>query len=221
MIERLVPQAASYARDVDWLFTLIFVTVGFWFLVAEAVFFWFLWKFRRREGVPALHITGTVSKEKRWISVPHALIIICDVVLIIGTMYVWAAVRQDLPPAEQKVRVIAQQWAWTFVQPGPDGMLDTDDDITTIDELHVQADTVYHFELTSRDVVHSFSIPVFRLKQDAVPVRVITGWFKPTAPGTYDIQCAEICGIGHALMPATLTIETPDRHQEWMRSKRA
>jgi cytochrome c oxidase subunit 2 len=221
MIERLVPQAASYARDVDWLFTLIFVTVGFWFLVAEVVFFWFLWRFRRREGVPALHITGTVNKEKRWISIPHALIIICDVVLIIGTMYVWAAVRQDLPPAEQKVRVIAQQWAWTFVQPGPDGQLDTADDITTLDELHVQADTTYHFELTSKDVVHSFSIPVFRLKQDAVPGRVITGWFRPTTPGTYDIQCAEICGIGHALMPATLTIETPDRHQEWMRSKRA
>jgi cytochrome c oxidase subunit 2 len=85
----------------------------------------------------------------------------------------------------------------------------------------VQADTTYHFELTSKDVVHSFSIPVFRLKQDAVPGRVITGWFRPTTPGTYDIQCAEICGIGHALMPATLTIETPDRHQEWMRSKRA
>ena len=65
-------------------------------------------------------------------------------------------------------------------------------------------------------MLHSFSVPVFRLKQDAIPGRVITGWFKPTMTGTYDIQCAEICGIGHGLMPARIVIETAEQHAAWM-----
>ena len=58
-------------------------------------------------------------------------------------------------------------------------------------------------------MLHSFSIPVFRLKQDAIPGRVVTGWFKPIATGEHDIQCVEICGFGHALMPGRVLIETP------------
>ena len=71
----------------------------------------------------------------------------------------------------------------------------------------------------ARDVLHSFSVPVFRLKQDVIPGRIITGWFKATKTGTYDIQCAEICGIGHALMPGRVVIETPEQHTAWMASQ--
>lgn len=221
MIELLVPQASSFARDIDWLFTAIFITVGFWFLVAQGVFFWLLFRFRRRDGRPAQYITGEEKADKRWISIPHALVIVCDVFLIVATVLVWRHVKQVLPPADDTVRIIAQQWAWTFVHPGPDKEFGTDDDVTEVDELHLRRGAVYHFELTSRDVVHSFSVPVFRLKQDAVPGRVITGWFQPTAVGTYDIQCAEICGIGHALMPARLVIETETAHADWLRDRRA
>ena len=216
MIELLVPEASTYARDIDWLFTSIFLTVGFWFLLAQAVFFWLLFRFRRRDGVPAQYITGEEKAEKKWISIPHALVIVCDVFLIAATVMVWRNVKQVLPPADETVRIIGQQWAWTFVHPGPDKQFGTDDDVTEVDELHVKSGAVYHFELTSKDVLHSFSVPVFRLKQDAVPGRVITGWFTPTVTGTYDIQCAEICGIGHALMPGRITIETPDQHAAWM-----
>ena len=85
-----------------------------------------------------------------------------------------------------------------------------------VDELHVKTDTLYHFKLESRDVVHSFSVPVFRLKQDAVPGRTITGWFEPNKIGEYDIQCAEICGIGHGVMAARLFIESEDEHTAWL-----
>ena len=216
MIELLVPEASTYARDIDWLFTSIFLTVGFWFLLAQAVFFWLLFRFRRRDGVPAQYITGEEKAEKKWISIPHALVIVCDVFLIAATVMVWRNVKQVLPPADETVRIIGQQWAWTFVHPGPDKQFDTPDDVTEVDELHVKNGAVYHFELTSKDVLHSFSVPVFRLKQDAVPGRIITGWFQPTTVGQYDIQCAEICGIGHALMPGRITIETPDQHAAWM-----
>lgn len=216
MLEWLTPQASTSAREIDWLFSVIFWTVGFWFVLAQAVLFGFIFRFRRREGVPARYITGEVPAEKRWISRPHALVLVCDVFLIAGAILVWTRVKQDFPPPDERIRVIAQQWAWTFVHPGADRELDTADDVTTVNELRVKRDTVYHFELTSRDVVHSFSVPAFRLKQDAVPGRVITGWFEPTRPGTYDIQCAEMCGIGHALMPARITVESAAEHAAWL-----
>ena len=129
--------------------------------------------------------------------------------IIIPAILVWVNVKQTLPPAEQTVRIFSQQWAWSFQQPGADGILDTADDIRTVGELHVKADTTYHFELMSRDVLHSFSVPMFRLKQDAVPGRTITGWFRATRPGNYDIQCTQMCGIGHGLMAARIIVETP------------
>lgn len=221
MIEYLQPSASSYAGHIDWLFTVILVTVGFWFLVAQGVFFYFIFRFRRRDGVRARYVPGESHHEKKWIEYPHWLVIVCDVFLIAGAIYVWAEVKQKMPPADETVRIVAQQWAWTFVHPGADGKLGTEDDITTVDELHVKQGATYHFELTSKDVLHSFSVPAFRLKQDAVPGRIITGWFKPTRSGSFDIQCAEICGIGHGLMPARIVIESQEDHEKWMREQRA
>ncbi len=216
MIERYVTAASSYAQDVDALFTLIFVLVGFWFLVCQGVFFWLIFRFRKKDGVAPEYITGEEKSQKRWITIPHLLVLVCDVFIVVGAVRVWYDIKQDLPPAQATVRVISQQWAWTFVHPGPDGELDTDDDITQMNELHVQVDRLYHYKLESTDVLHSFSVPVFRLKQDAIPGRVITGWFTPTRTGEWDIQCAEICGIGHGLMGARIHIETPQQHAAWM-----
>jgi cytochrome c oxidase subunit 2 len=115
--------------------------------------------------------------------------------------------------------VIGQQWAWSFVQPGPDGKIDTPDDIKTVDEMHVEVDKLYHFKLEARDVLHSFSVPVFRLKQDAIPGRIITGWFEAIKTGEYDIQCAEICGIGHGLMAGRIIVESAEQHASWVSSQ--
>ncbi len=216
MIERYLEAASTYASDIDGLILLIAILVGFWFVLWELIFFGFLFRFRAKDGQRAEYITGDEKHLKRWITNSHLLVIVCDIFIIWGAVRVWYDVKQNLPPAEQTVRIVSQQWAWTFIHPGPDGELGTPDDITTIDELHVEAGTLYHFQLESRDVLHSFSVPVFRLKQDAVPGRRITGWFEPTKTGTFDIQCAEICGIGHGLMSARVVIETPEQHAAWM-----
>lgn len=216
MIKFFVDSASTYSGDIDNLFLLITVLVGFWFFLAEGIFFYFIWRFRKKDGVKAEYITGEEKHQKKWISIPHNLVLVCDVFVIAGAMYVWYNVKQNLPEPELKIRVIAQQWSWTFVQPGADGELDTVDDITTIDELHVKNDTLYHFELQSKDVLHSFSVPVFRLKQDMVPGRSITGWFKPTQTGEYDIQCAEMCGIGHGIMGARIFITDEEEHNQWI-----
>jgi cytochrome c oxidase subunit 2 len=220
-IEHFIEQASTYAADIDNLIWLVGVIVGFWFLLLEFVFFGLIVAYRRRPGVKAQYITGEEKHQKRWVGIPHELVLVCDVVIIIAAVRVWVDVKQTLPPAQDTVRVIGQQWAWSFVHPGPDGKLDTADDIKTVDEMHVKIGSVTHFKLESRDVLHSFSVPVFRLKQDVIPGREITGWFKATKTGIHDIQCTEICGIGHALMPARIVIQTKGEYDAWTAAQTA
>ncbi len=216
MIDLLVQRASTYAVDIDNLILLIAVITGVWFFLTEFVFFGLLWKFRYQEGKPAQYVTGKEKHLKRWINWPHILVILCDLVIVAGAVQVWYKVKQDMPEVQKEVRVVGQQWAWSFVHPGADGELGTEDDIKTVDELHIVVGEVYKFNLESRDVMHSFSVPVFRLKQDAVPGRIIQGWFEATATGEFDIQCAEMCGIGHGIMAAKLFIDTPEAHAAWV-----
>ena len=216
MIEGFVRSLSSYSRDIDQLILLVTVLVGFWFVLAEVMFFWLIFHFRAREGVKGQYLTGKEKHVKVWINTPHYFIIACDIVIIVAAIRVWMLIKQTLPPADETVRVVAEQWTWSFQQAGADGALDTADDIRTTDELRVQVGKTYHFLLESKDVLHSFSVPVFRLKQDAIPGRTITGWFKPTGTGTHDIQCTEICGIGHGVMGARIVIETAEQHAAWV-----
>jgi cytochrome c oxidase subunit 2 len=211
-----IPQGSTFAGDIDNLILLIAVIVGAWFLVAELVFFWLIWRFRAKPGVKGSYVAGESKREKAWVSYPHYAVLVFDVVILVFALRVWNDIKIQAPPGEERVRIVAQQWAWTFVHAGPDGQLDTADDIRTVEDLNVQVDRTYHFELHSKDVVHSFSVPVFRLKQDAIPGRSIAGWFRPTREGTFDIQCAEICGIGHALMPARVHVRSADEHRNWL-----
>ncbi len=217
MFERFLTGASTYSGSIDHVILLVAVLVGFWLIVAEAVFFALIFRYRQRRSQSSQYVTGEEKHLKRWITVPHILVILCDILIIVAAVRVWINVKQTYPPAEEKIRVFSQQWAWSFQQPGADGVLDTGDDILSVDELHVKVNTTYYFELRSRDVVHSFCVPAFRLKQDAVPGRNITGWFKATRPGTYDIQCTQMCGLGHAFMAGRVIVETPEQHAEWIR----
>lgn len=216
IIERYLVSASTYAADIDGVITLVAVLVGFWGVLAEVVLIGLVIAYRKRPGVPAEYITGDMKHQKAWVAYPHYLVLVCDILIIFAAVRVWYKVEQFLPPADQTVRVIAQQWAWTFVHPGADKQLGTPDDIATVDELHVRVNTLYHYKLEATDVLHSFSVPVFRLKHDAIPGRVITGWFEPTKTGVHDIQCAEMCGIGHGLMPARIVIEGAAEHAAWI-----
>ncbi len=211
-----VEALSTFASDIDGVIILVTILVGFWFFVAQAALIGFCIHFRHRDGHKAQYIAGDKKSETRWITIPLALIVTCDVFIAMADGPVWKKVKEHRPEPDRIVRVIAQQWAWTFVHPGQDEKLGTPDDITTTGDLHVEVNKVYHFELSSRDVLHSFSVPVFRLKQDAIPGRTIVGWFEATGTGTYDIQCTEICGIGHGLMPARIQIETPEQHAAWV-----
>ena len=222
ILDSLLPASAStYANDIDVLFDVITVLVGIPFLVACYLFFAFLVRFRAKDGEKAMYITGTEHRYMKWIHRAHIPILTFDLVIVVMAVNVWYDVKQHLPEQESAVRVIAQQWAWTFVHAGADNTLGTADDITKVNELHVSKDTLYHFKLESLDVLHNFSVPVFRLKQDAIPGRVITGWFEPTVAGEFDVQCAEICGIGHGLMPARIHIKSKGDYAAWVAKESA
>ena len=218
MIDSVVKQASSYAANIDLVIIVIGAIVMPWFFLAEGVFLYFIMKFRAKDGQKAMDMDGSNPLHKRWITWPHNAVLFFDVVILIFAVKVWYEVKQDMPPPETEVKIIGQQWAWTFVQPGPDNQLGTADDIKTADELHVPVGKVVKWVGTATDVLHSFSVPVFRLKQDVIPGREITGWFKATEAGTFDIQCTEMCGIGHGVMGARIFVETPEQHAAWMAS---
>ncbi len=216
-----LPSASTFSGDIDGLVVLVTVLTGVWFVAAQFMFFWLMWRFRARDGVKSQYITGKEPHLKRWIDIPHTLILLCDVVIIVAAVRVWVKVKQTMPPPDDTIRIVGQQWTWTFQHSGVDGVLDTADDVWTSDTLHVAVGKTYHFLLESKDVVHSFFVPVFRLKQDADPGRDITGWFNATKTGEFDILCAEICGIGHGLMGARIVIESPAQHAAWMQQHTA
>ena len=213
----LIEVASSYAGQIDFLILVVLISVGVWFIAAEAVFFWLIFKFRAKPGRKAAYIDGKDKRHKRWVTRPHFAVLAFDIGIIVISFQVWHHVKLDLPDnPDAELRIIGQQWAWTFQHPGADNVLDTEDDIFTVDDLHVEVGKTYLFRLEAKDVLHSFSVPAWRIKQDAVPGRSITGWFQPTGAGIFDVQCAEICGFGHGVMKAEVHVENAEDHAAWM-----
>ena len=218
MMQSLLPAASSFAPKVDQLIDIIFYTVLLWFVVAQAIFFYFIFRYSRKRNPKAGYVAGESHEETKWVHWAHYFVIACDLVIIFFSVRVWYHVKQELPKPDSTIRVVGEQWAWRFTDPGADNQLDTADDIHTIDELHLAVNKIYHFKLEAKDVLHSFSVPAFRFKQDAVPGRVITGWFKPTQVGKYDVQCSQMCGIGHGIMGGRVIVESAKDHAAWVDS---
>jgi cytochrome c oxidase subunit 2 len=117
------------------------------------------------------------------------------------------------------VEVQAQQWAWNFRYPGPDGKFNTPDDIVTMNDMHIPVGRPVLLRITSKDVIHSFYLPNFRTKTDAFPGAQSRLWFQATQPGLFEIGCAQHCGANHFKMRSQLTIDTPDRYADWERAQ--
>lgn len=118
-------------------------------------------------------------------------------------------------PGAVRVEVNAQRWAWNVRYAGLDGRFATDDDLVAMNDLRVPAGRPVIVELAASDVVHSFYLPHFRVKLDAVPGRVQRTWFRPVEPGRYEIACAQHCGVAHHLMRGTVTVVSGDQFDRW------
>jgi cytochrome c oxidase subunit 2 len=143
-----------------------------------------------------------------------------------GTLLVDAYLDLDhafwrFPPPSARplaIEVYAQQWSWNVRYAGPDGLFGTPDDVVTLDELHVPVDRPVIVKLKSKDVVHSFYLPNFRIKQDALPGVITRLWFQAKRPGVFEIGCAQHCGVSHYRMRGLLTVEPAAAFDAWMRS---
>ena len=138
-----------------------------------------------------------------------AILAIADFSFLLKEGPTWEKIEETLLENDLHVAVVGRQWMWEFVYPGPDGKLYTADDVKVMNQLYVPVNAVVHIDIQSYDVIHSVFIPNARFKQDALPGRSIKRWVKMTKTGTYPLTCAEICGIGHTNMKATITVQTP------------
>jgi cytochrome c oxidase subunit 2 len=213
--------ASSYAHEIDGLLVIITVIVGAWFIAAEGLLVYLAVRYRRREGRRASYMPAHTLRAMAVVLIPCSLILGFDLLIDALAAPVWHEVKEELPPPDALVRITGEQWAWRITYPGPDGVLDTDDDFQTVNDLRVPLNKVVLFELSAKDVLHSLWIPELRLKQDAVPGRVIRGWFKPIRAGTYEMPCAEICGFGHTMMKGSMTVAEEDAYREWLGAQSA
>ncbi len=221
-MNRWLPEnASSYGARIDGVIDLVFWIVGAWFVLVMGVLLVFAIRYHHRWHERAAYVPARTLRGMAIVLVPTAVILLFDLVIEAASTRVWDRVKIDMPPAAQTVRVIAKQYTWTIVHPGADNQLDTPDDITELNVMHVPKGEVVHFELLSEDVIHSFFLPNLRLKQDAVPGRTIRGWFEATRPGTYQLVCAELCGLGHTNMRGRLVVHDAEGYRAWLGSASA
>jgi len=206
--------ASSVGPQIDRLYYIILVITGIVFVLTEVTLLYFLFKYRHREGHKAEYIHGNTKAEIIWTAVP-ALIVLSIALMSRG---LWAEIKDpaNVPADAMHVMLVAKQFEWNLTYPGPDGELRTGDDFTVRNRLDIPLDRPTVLEMTAEDVIHSFFIPDFRLKQDIVPGMDMQMWFEPTRTGEFPIGCAELCGIGHTRMRGTLTVHTVADYQTWV-----
>jgi len=207
---------STYGGEIDRVFYLIFYIVGIGFFLGEALIFYFLFKYRRKAGKKATFIDGEKWAQIAWILVPAAVILFLDLWIDFAGAKAYDAIKGEIPVSDKTVEVSGKQFNWIIKYPGPDAMFGTEDDFTLENDLHVPVNSVVKVILKSQDVIHSFFVPVLRLKQDAVPGREIDVWFEATETGVFEIACAELCGFGHYTMRGLLYVHSREDYVDWV-----
>jgi len=244
--------ASAHGGQIDGLIGWMHVFMLILFVGWGSFFIYCLVRFRRSRN-PVADYTGVKSHTSSYLEVAVAIV---EAILLVGfSIPLWAA-RVDHRPADSEallVEVTGEQFAWNVHYAGPDGvfgrtdikLLDLQsnplgldradpaakDDVTTVNQLYLPVNKPIIVRLRSKDVIHSFGVPEFRVKQDAVPGLTIPIWFVPNVTTAemrartknpefqYEIACAQLCGLGHARMRGFVTVETPEAFQKWLDAK--
>jgi cytochrome c oxidase subunit 2 len=195
-------QASTLAGHVDALYIFLLLVTGMMAALVFACLIYFAARYRYRPGVPAEQIEGSTPLEVTWSVIPF---------LVFMVIFAWGAVvffKERTPPADStEVYVVAKQWMWK---------LEHAEGQREINELHVPVGRDVKLIMTSQDVIHSFYVPAFRMKQDVLPGRYTVAWFRATKPGTYHLFCAEYCGTLHSGMIGSIVVEEPAQYEAWM-----
>lgn len=203
-LEILPASASAQAETIDWLFNLEVIAISFLFSLIVVPMVYSLIVFRRRKGEEGEgeHIEGNTKLEIAWTIIP---LIIVLALAYLGAWSLGDALAVD--PQAMVVEVTAFQWNWKFYYP--------DYGITT-NELYLPVDKQVLLEMKSQDVIHSFWVPEFRLKQDIVPGQVTELRITPTELGDYVLRCAELCGTSHAYMNTPVVVIDETAFSGWV-----
>jgi len=227
--------------QVDRLINVLHVFMIGLFVGWGAFFVYCLLKFRQRTGHRPNNLM-IKAKPSKYLEIAVAIF---EAVLLFGfSIPVWARVKSEFPTDNPyRVRVVAEQFAWNFQYPGADGKFgklnpanlnlatnplglvkenEGKDDFVS-GEFHVPEGKPVIVEITSKDVIHSFFVPVLRVKQDAIPGMRIPIWFrtKEKSAGTYEVGCAQLCGNNHFSMRALMKVDTPEQYAAWVKKESA
>jgi len=245
----LPPLATTHGGQIDSLIGWIHIFMFVLFVGWGAFITYVLIRFRRSRN-PVANYHGVKSQASSYLE--GAVLVVEMVLLFAFSIPLWAARVDHVPDEKQAlvVQVTAEQFAWNVHYPGPDRVfgrtdiklidlqsnplgLDRNDpaakdDVTTLNQLYLPVNTPIIVRLRSKDVIHSFGVPEFRVKQDAVPGLTIPIWFIPNVTTAemrtrlskpefqYEIACAQLCGLGHARMRGFVTVTTGDEFQKWL-----
>ncbi len=199
------------SRAISELFWLTLIIAAIVFLLVEGLLIFSSLRFRRRSPHPTQEppqIHGNTRLEVMWAIVP-ALILIGLYGMSVRTL----GVLNDTPSSGVHVQVTAQQFQWNFSY--------TDSGVQTVNDLHIPAGVPIIFDVTSKDVIHSFWVPELHGKIDANPGRVNHIWFQADKLGEYRGACAELCGPGHAGMLFTVTAVSQSDFDQWLQSQKS
>lgn len=200
---RLFPeQASTLAPQVDYLYGFLIAVTTFFTALIVALVVGFAIRYRRRPGREAEQTETVMGLELLWTAVPTILVLV---------MFVWGAalfLAETIPPkGAQDIYVVGRQWMWKVQH--TNGRRE-------INELHVPVGRAVKLTLASQDVVHSFYVPAFRVKQDAIPGQYRTMWFEASKAGEYHLFCAEYCGTNHSRMIGRIVVMEDIEYQKWL-----
>ena len=237
-----LPVAAStYADKIDRSLLILHAAMAAIFVLWAVYMAYCLVRYRKENSPKAVYSHKSTLASYT----PDVLIFIFEVWLIfIVGVPIWAHIREELPAPEDAtvIRVVAEQFAWLAHYPGPDGKFgrmapslvdyanplgldpqdpDAGDDVASVNEIRVPLGRPVLVTLTARDVIHSFFVPEFRTKQDAVPGMENSIWFEPVMAGRFEIGCAQLCGLGHYLMRGDIFVLPEDEYAAWMAGEQA
>jgi cytochrome c oxidase subunit 2 len=195
-------QASTIAGHVDALYIFLLIVTGMMTLLIFVCLIYFAARYRNRPGVLAEQIEGSTPLEITWSVIPFCIFMV---------IFAWGAsvyFKERTPPKDAtEVYVVAKQWMWK---------LEHAEGQREINELHVPVGRDVKMIMTSQDVIHSFFVPAFRIKQDVLPGRYTIAWFRATKPGTYHLFCAEYCGTQHSGMVGSIVVMQPAQYETWM-----
>jgi cytochrome c oxidase subunit II len=206
-------QASEEGHDIDTLWDVLLIVSIPIFCLVETVVLYSVWKFRMRPGEelkdgPPIH--GNTRLEVIWTATPAIIL-----VLLCSYAYVVLHGIEEAEASEMKVRVVGEQFTWTFYYPGDGGK-----EIAS-NQLYVPEGKQIRFDVQSKDVLHDFWVPAFRQKIDAVPGITTRFRVKPVKTGTFPVVCAELCGLGHSVMRQSAHVVSQGDFDKWLADQKA